>query len=85
VIATHGEVYFQSLEPAVKEGLGWHHQGLAEVIWTGETVNCGNLAAEDRTCASRADCPQAGLHPDRSAGGQGPASTGICHDPTQVT
>ena len=85
VIASHGEVYFQSLDPAVKEGLGWRHRGLAEVIWTGETVNCGNLAAEDRTCASRADCSQGQVciltnpptdkdHP----------ATGICHDPTQV-
>lgn len=85
VIATHGEVYFQSLEPAVKEGLGWHHQGLAEVIWTGETVNCGNLAAEDRTCASRADCPQGQvcILTDPPADKDQP-STGICHDPTQV-
>jgi len=56
-ISTHSDVYFAGLSGAVRAGLPWRHRGGQEILWSGESVNCGRIGSSDQECESSADCP----------------------------
>ncbi len=84
-LATHSDVYFRTLAANVKTDLGWHHPGGAEVLWTGESVTCGNLSQTDKTCTSKSECPTGNecVVTMPAVGDTSPAY-GSCYDTTQV-
>jgi hypothetical protein len=83
-MATHSDVYFRTLAANVKTDLGWRHPGGAEVLWTGESVNCSNLSQSDKSCTTKSECPQGNdCVLTMPAVGDTPAY-GYCYDTTQV-
>lgn len=55
-IATHGDVYFETLSAKAKQEMNWRHPGAQEIIWSGEPVNCSLLAQATKSCKGLADC-----------------------------
>ena len=55
--ATHGEVMFNGMDPAMANSYGWENEGAQEVLWTGEEINCSNLSPNTPYCESEGDCP----------------------------
>ncbi len=56
-LSTHSDVYFRGLSDASRDLLPWRHRGGQEVLWTGESINCGRISSSDQTCTSSAECP----------------------------
>lgn len=84
-LATHGDIYFTGMSAAVKQKLGWRHAGGQEILWAGETVNCGNLAEESPACSPSNRCP-AGSECILNSPGEkeGDEPRGVCLDRTQT-
>ncbi len=83
-LATHAEIYFHGLDADIKKAMGWHHPGGQEVLWTGETVTCGNLLDASGAYDTADDCPS-GMEwiVTVPKDGDTPAQ-GTCYDATQV-
>lgn len=56
-ISTHSDVYFRGLSASARDLLPWRHRGGQEVLWSGESINCGRISSSDQECESSAECP----------------------------
>ncbi|MFT5432646.1 MAG: hypothetical protein ACI9OJ_003348 [Myxococcota bacterium] len=74
--AGHGGAFFEGLS----EQYGWHHPGHQEIMWSGTTLNCGELQTTDTDCKTDTDCPAA-THCVAVTGGEIP---GTCVDDNQA-
>ena len=78
-ITGHGDSMFLTMDTAAKQALQWEHLGSQEVIWSGESVDCGALSSSSGTC-------------DQASNGCKPTETcvktsmsgGVCVDYTQA-
>jgi hypothetical protein len=90
VVATHGDASFATLSDAARARYGWRYGKAQEVLWTGESVDCGRLttAADtaSRVCKSSADCPAGTECVITQVSYSDPEGSrkGVCHDKTQV-
>lgn len=87
VITSHGDAYFREVDQATKQGFGWRHMGSQEVMWSGEGVNCAQMAQTSATCSSQADCPagtECVITEYSGAGLTGVGTSGICVDYKQI-
>ena len=50
-ITAHGDAYFEGMTPSVKADLGWEHEGSAEVLWTGQKIECAKLLQNAQSCS----------------------------------
>jgi len=81
-ITSHGDTFFDTLSPEVKQAYGWHHGGSQEVIWTGEDLNCGNLYQGTQTCSGPGGCPAGSECIITQSSGS--SISGICVDMKQI-
>ncbi|HOD08011.1 MAG TPA: hypothetical protein PLY68_04465 [Myxococcota bacterium] len=56
-ISTHSDVYFRSLSDQARDALPWRHRQGQEVLWSGESINCGRISSSDEECTSSSQCP----------------------------
>ena len=78
VLSTHGEVFFDGIDPQSAEEYGWEHEGAQEVLWTGEAINCNNLSDQNSSCQADSQCPTGASCVITSASGNN--ISGLCVD-----
>ncbi|MFT7622358.1 MAG: hypothetical protein ACI9WU_001531 [Myxococcota bacterium] len=81
-MSTHGDTYFQGMDVATKEAMGWDHKGSQEVLWSGEAAVCSNLTTSNKTCSSNSDCNNGTSCV--ITGAVGTTLSGSCVDKTQM-
>jgi hypothetical protein len=83
-VSTHGDSYFRELSPAAKDSYGWNHRQSQELLWTGEPVDCTQLAQEMKECVAQSDCPPGAECVITQSSGKGTKVSGVCIDFKQV-
>jgi len=83
-ITGHGDSYFKQMSKSAKESYDWTHKASQELVWTGETVDCTQLAQSSPICSGPGTCDQGAECIITQSSGQGTNVSGICIDFKQV-
>lgn len=76
----HGDSYFKTLSAATRANFEWWHPGSQELIWTGQTVDCGKFVQTSPICSDSSPCPTGSECVLTEANNGSNTSSGICVD-----
>lgn len=76
-ITGHGATLFGGMDKAAAAAYHWNHHGVQEVLFSGEEVQCSNLASSTKSCSNSSQCTN-GQECIKTS-----AASGVCVDATQ--